>query len=397
MNEAIVLAGGLATRLGDLAADTPKCLQPVAGHPFIDYLLWNIARHGIRRVVLATGRLHEAIEAYVGDGSAFGLEALFSRETEPLGTGGAAALAASLLTGDEALVLNGDSLIDCNYLDLALFRRSVGAEVALALREVGDAARFGAVEIGDDGLIRALEEKGVDGPALVNAGAYVATVQWLSELPARRSSLETETFPALSASGRLAGRPYGGFFVDIGVPEALAAAQRSVPMWRRKPCVFLDRDGVVNEDLHNVHRIEDFHWMPGMPDAIKLLNDSGRLVVVITNQAGIGRGYYTEQEFAAFTAWIDGRLASVGAHVDATYFCPHHPTAAKGSYLRDCDCRKPAPGMLVQAIAEWAPDMERSVMIGDKPSDMEAAAAAGVRGLLYEGGDVSALVRGLID
>jgi D,D-heptose 1,7-bisphosphate phosphatase len=396
VNEAIIIAGGLATRLGDLAVQTPKCLQPVSGRPFLDYLLWNLARHGVRRVVLATGRLHEAIEAHVGNGSRLGVEALYSRETTPLGTGGATALAASLLTGDEAMVVNGDGLIDCNYLDLAVFRRSAGVDVAMAVTEVEDVTHFGAVEIGTDGLVKSFEEKKAVGPGLISAGTYVAASEWLRGLPLGPWSLESDAFPALAASGRLAGRAYPGFFAEIGTPESLAAAQRTVPGWRRKPCVFLDRDGVINEELGNVHRIEDFRWMPGMPNAIKVLNDAGWLVIVITNQAGIGRGYYTEEEFAAFTAWIDAEMAIAGAHVDATYYRPHHLTEGMGPYLRACDCRKPALGMLRRAIAEWQPDLERSMMIGDRPSDMEAAAAVGLRGVLYEGGDVSTLVAGLI-
>jgi D-glycero-D-manno-heptose 1,7-bisphosphate phosphatase len=114
---------------------------------------------------------------------------------------------------------------------------------------------------------------------------------------------------------------------------------------------------------------------------------------VITNQAGIGRGLYTEAEFAAFSAWIDERLAEVGAHVDATYHCPHHPTAGIGEYLTACDCRKPAPGMLLRAIRDWDVDVAASVMIGDKPHDIAAAEAAGVRGLLFEGGDLDGFVR----
>jgi D,D-heptose 1,7-bisphosphate phosphatase len=164
----------------------------------------------------------------------------------------------------------------------------------------------------------------------------------------------------------------------------------------RRPAAFLDRDGVINVDTGHVHRSDDFRWMPGMPDAIKLLNDAGWLVIVVTNQSGIGRGLYTEAEFADFTAWIDGMLARAGAHVDATYHCPHHPTEAKGVFRRHCDCRKPAPGMLLQAIAEWQPDLERSFVLGDKLSDLAAAEAAGLRGVRYVGGDVSALVRTLI-
>ena len=119
VREALVLAGGLATRLGDIAEEVPKCLQPVAGRPFIDHLLWQLHRHGVRRVVLCTGRLHEAVVAHVGDGSAFGVEAVYSREPEALGTAGALALAASLVEGDVVFALNGDSLCDCNLTELA--------------------------------------------------------------------------------------------------------------------------------------------------------------------------------------------------------------------------------------------------------------------------------------
>jgi D,D-heptose 1,7-bisphosphate phosphatase len=396
VNEALVLAGGLASRLGDLAAETPKCLQPVAGRPFIDHLLWNVARHGVRRIVLCTGRLHERVEAHVGDGSALGVEVVYSAEPEALGTGGAVALAARHLVGDEALVLNGDSLVDCNYLDLALRRRAAGAAAAIALREVPEAARYGSVCIGAEGVVTAFGEKLASGPGLVSAGAYVASADWLCALPHGVSSLEMDHFPALLAGRGMIAAVYKGFFIDIGVPEALAAAQVEVASWRRKPCVFLDRDGVINVDTGHAHAPGEFAWMEGMPGAIKLLNDAGWLAIVITNQAGIGRGLYSEAEFEAFTRWIDGELAHAGAHVDATYHCPHHPTEARHPYLRACDCRKPAPGLLLRAIAEWEPDIGRSFMLGDKRSDMEAATAAGIRGVLYQGGDLEAQVRALI-
>jgi D-glycero-D-manno-heptose 1,7-bisphosphate phosphatase len=245
-------------------------------------------------------------------------------------------------------------------------------------------------------LVADFVEKGAAGPGLVNGGVYCARSAWLASLPIVASSLERDVFPVLAERGRLAGATSGGFFTDIGLPESLAAAQESVAAWRRKPCAFLDRDGVINEDRGHIHTPGEFRFTTGMPDAIKLLNDAGWLVVVITNQAGIGRGYYTEQEFEDFTAWIDERLAEAGAHVDATYHCPHHPTAGVGEYLRECECRKPAPGMLLRAIAEWEPDVARSFMVGDSEKDMQAAAAAGVRGVPYRSGNVRDLIAGLI-
>jgi D-glycero-D-manno-heptose 1,7-bisphosphate phosphatase len=134
-----------------------------------------------------------------------------------------------------------------------------------------------------------------------------------------------------------------------------------------------------------------------MPEAIRLLNDAGWLAIVITNQAGIGRGKYTEEQFAQFSEWIDDRLAEGGAHVDAVYHCPHHPTAGLGEYRRECECRKPGPGMVKRAIADWEPDVARSFLLGDKDSDVEAARAAGVRGVLYTGGDLRDIIGSLIE
>jgi len=397
VREALVLAGGLATRLGDAASELPKCLQPVAGRPFIDHLIWELRRQGVRRVVLCTGRLHEAVEAHIGDGSALGVEAVYAREPEPLGTAGAVALGARELTGELAFVCNGDSLFDVNLPDMALhLRRAPDAVAALALRREPEAARYGCVVVDADRRISSFDEKVDAGEALVNGGVYCARSGWLTSLPIEPSSLERDIFPAMAEEGRLVGLVREGYFTDIGLPDSLAASQSSLAQWRHKPCAFLDRDGVINEDREYVHTPGEFRFMPGMPEAIRILNDAGWLVVVVTNQAGIGRGIYSEAEFISFTAWIDERLAEMGAHVDATYHCPHHPTAGVGEYLTSCECRKPGPGMLLRAIAEWEPDVARSFLIGDMPTDLEAAEAAGVRGFAYRGGNVADLVSSLI-
>ena len=397
VREALVLAGGLATRLGDLCADVPKCLQPVAGRPFIDHLIWNLRRQGVRRVVLCTGRLHEVVEAHVGNGSAFGVEAVYAREPEPLGTAGALALGARQLTGELAYACNGDSLFDANLPDLARrLRNAPDADAALALRKEPDAARYGSVTRSANGRILTFGEKTATGPALVNGGVYCVRTEWLASLPAAPASLETDHFPMLAARGRLTSLVSDGYFVDIGLPETLASAQTSLAAWRHKPCAFLDRDGVINVDRFYVHAPEEFTFTEGMPDAIRLLNDAGWLVIVVTNQAGIGRGLYSEAEFTEFKEWIDERLAEAGAHIDATYHCPHHATAGVGEYRRVCDWRKPGPGMLLAAMRDWEPDVARSFMIGDRDKDMEAASAAGVRGVAYRNGNIAELVAGLI-
>jgi D-glycero-D-manno-heptose 1,7-bisphosphate phosphatase len=164
----------------------------------------------------------------------------------------------------------------------------------------------------------------------------------------------------------------------------------------RPAAAFLDRDGVINRDLGYVHRPDQFEWMPGAPDAIRLLNERGFRVIVVTNQSGIGRGLYDEAEFRAFMDWIGTKLAEHGARFDAVYYCPHHPTEARAPYRQTCDCRKPAPGLIRRAIAEHGLDPGQSFLIGDKSSDIEAAKAAGVTGHLFDGRDLLDLVRRIL-
>ena len=144
------------------------------------------------------------------------------------------------------------------------------------------------------------------------------------------------------------------------------------------PALFLDRDGVINVDHGYVHRIEDFEFMPGIFELCRAAKARGHKLVVVTNQAGIGRGLYTEADFHTLTDWMKARFAKQGAPLDGVYFCPTHPTAGVGAYRVESGFRKPGPGMLLQAARELALDMAASTMVGDKPSDVIAASAAGV-------------------
>ena len=155
-----------------------------------------------------------------------------------------------------------------------------------------------------------------------------------------------------------------------------------------RPAAFLDRDGILNRDTGYVFRREDFQWSEGAVEAAKLLNDSGYLVFVITNQSGVAHGYYDEEAVHELHCWMAAELLHKGAHIDAFYYCPHHPEGTRKEYAVVCECRKPKPGLLLAAIREWCVDRERSFLIGDKESDVQAAEAAGVRGLLWRGGNL---------
>jgi len=150
--------------------------------------------------------------------------------------------------------------------------------------------------------------------------------------------------------------------------------------------VFLDRDGTINEEREYLWRTEDFSFIDGAVEAVSMLRNAGYLVVVVTNQSGIGRGYYNEQDLERLHRHMQDELQSCGAGVDAYYFCPHHPLHGKGAYGTECDCRKPLPGMLMQAADELGIDLANSWMVGDKRADMEAGLAAGCRAILVKTG-----------
>ena len=157
--------------------------------------------------------------------------------------------------------------------------------------------------------------------------------------------------------------------------------------------IFFDRDGTLNVDVHYLHDPAEFAWTEGAVEAIRWANEHGFLVIVVTNQSGIARGYYGEDSVRRLHDWMSAELAQHGAHIDAFYYCPHHPEGRVPAYTRVCGCRKPAPGMLLRAITEHDIDPAASLMIGDAPRDMAAAEKAGVRGMLYEGGNLLATVQ----
>ena len=162
---------------------------------------------------------------------------------------------------------------------------------------------------------------------------------------------------------------------------------------KRCGAVFFDRDGTLNVDKDYLYKIKDFEWLEDAPKAIRWANEKGFLVIVITNQSGIARGYFAEDDVRRLHEWMNEDLARFCAHIDAFYYCPHLPNGKVEAYAKECDCRKPKPGLIERACADFRIDRGISLMIGDKPRDVECAEAAGVRGVLYEKGSLLQLLK----
>ncbi len=314
---------------------------------------------------------------------------MVSRETEPLGTGGALVHARALLR-DRFLLLNGDSLFDFNLLDL--LARAQDGRVHMALRDgvVGD--RYGRVVLDGD-VVRDFIAPGVGATGPVNAGIYVIDKSILDDISTLPASLEQEIFPGLAKSGALRGTAYRGYFIDIGIPDDFARADRELHRQLRRPAVFFDRDGVLNHDSGYTFETHKLEWIEGAREAVKAVNDAGYFAFVITNQSGVARGYYEEHHVVTLHRWMADQMAEVGAHIDAFEYCPDHPDGTVARYSRVSDRRKPAPGMITDLANRFPIDMTRSMVIGDKGSDMEAARAAGVAGHLFEGGNLETFVK----
>lgn len=154
-----------------------------------------------------------------------------------------------------------------------------------------------------------------------------------------------------------------------------------------KKAAFLDRDGVINIDHAYVHTPEEFTFIDGVFEACRKLQSAGYLLIIATNQSGIGRGYYSEEDFTYLCDWMKAQFAQNGVEIDDIFFCPHHPQKALEKYRCECNCRKPKPGMLLAAQQKWSIDMKASLMVGDKVSDMQAAAAAGIGTRILVGKD----------
>jgi len=229
--EAIILAGGFGTRLGNILVDLPKPLAPVNGRPFIAYLLDALADNGVRHAVLATGYLAEKIEAALGDNWQ-GMRLTYSVEDVPLGTGGAVRRAAAATGGGPVVVLNGDTYLEFDAIAFAAAMREAGSDLGVALASVPDVSRYGAVRV-IDGRVVAFGEKSGQGPGQINAGVYYLSPAALAALPARETfSLETEVLTPAATTGRLRAYSDTSGFIDIGVPEDYARAQHLAAQWR---------------------------------------------------------------------------------------------------------------------------------------------------------------------
>lgn len=371
IKEAIVLAGGKGTRLQSVVSDIPKPMAPVAGVPFLEHLLNRLVAYGISHTVLSVGYKSHLIEDYFKSDWK-GMSITYAKEESPLGTGGGIALALKFCKTDDVLIFNGDTYFN---LDLYKFSRShieTNSSFTMALKLMDHPDRYGTVEVEGKHVKQFLEKKEGKTQGLINTGVYALNRLKFSKLSFNEVfSFEKEFLEPFVKIWDFNAFVSDAYFIDIGIPDDYfkARARFALPNCDNTWTLFLDRDGVIN-----VRKVDDyiktpdeFEFLPGVTEALKIAATIFARIVIVTNQQGIGKSLMSENDLEVIHAKMLAEIEESGGRIDAVYFC-----SALAS--ENNPCRKPAPGMGYQAKRDFPEiDFEKSLMIGDSMSDLEFA------------------------
>ena len=366
----MILAGGLGTRLKGILGELPKPMAPINKLPFLHYLLNYLFNQGVKEVFLCVGFQHEVIVRYFGDHFR-DIKIFYTIEKELLGTGGAIMPVLSKWK-EPFFLLNGDTFFEADLKSFSEAFFKLRPLASLSLKPVFNQDRYGAVQL-DGQQITAFTEKKFIESGWINAGVSILTSEiFEGKLPGDVFSYEKDLFEKKAASHFLHGFVQDEYFIDIGIPEDYERAQKEIPMrfftkTHSAKFLFLDRDGVINKHLPGdyVKNIGQFEFLPGVLEAIVKFNQFFSRIVIVTNQQGIGKGLYTEEDLNMVHTFMLDKVKEAGGRIDAVYFCP---SLEKNNDL----CRKPNVGMGLQAKSDFPEiDFEQSVMIGDSLSDLQ--------------------------
>jgi D-glycero-alpha-D-manno-heptose 1-phosphate guanylyltransferase len=380
INDAIILAGGLGTRLKTAIPDLPKCLAPVNGRPFLFYVINYLRSQGIERFIFSLGYKHEIIEEYLNDQFST-LDYQCSIEKEPLGTGGAILAACYKASEENVLVVNGDTLYKISVADTSAFHFKKGSQCSLVLKPMKNFDRYGAVELNEDNSIKNFHEKKFLKEGLINGGVYILNVQDFmdEELPAK-FSFEKDYLEKFYATRKIFATVQDEYFIDIGIPEDYKRVQEELKKEifdlknvNNSWTLFLDRDGVINHEKKNdyIRNREELIFYDGVKEAMKIFAEKFRKIFVVSNQRGVGKQLMTEDDLNSIHSFLRTEISASGGRIDEIYYC----TAVDS---KDPN-RKPNPGMAYQAKNDFPQtDLSKSIIVGNKPSDMLFGRNAGM-------------------
>jgi len=392
----IIIAGGQGTRIASVNSEIPKAMIPIDGKPILEYQVEMAKRYGFTDFLFVIGYLGNQIEDYFGNGSRWGVKIEYFKETQPLGTAGALGLLKDKLTED-FFVLYGDTVMDIDMTHMLEYHKSHSADATLFLHPNDHPYDSDIVALDSDNRVLHFFNKphqdGFVSHNMVNAALFIFSPKILSHIEIGvKSHIEKHVLPkCLDAGMKLYGYVSAEYIKDMGTPDRYYAVCDDVKSGKvarlnrciKRPAVFLDRDGVINEEVNLLNKAEQMELIPGAAEAIRLINQSGYLAIVVTNQPVIARNLCSFDELDAIHQKMESLLGSEGAYINALYLCPHHPDGGypeeRKEYKIKCECRKPAPGMLLKAAKDWNIDLSESFMIGDSERDYQAGENAGVK------------------
>lgn len=413
----VIMAGGSGTRIASLFPSIPKSLIPIAGIPVLERELNVLKKQGFTDIIITISYMGEKIRDYFGNGEQFGVSIEYFGETVPLGNAGALYKIKDKLT-DDFLVINSDIVFDVNLQRMYEFHHRKGAMATILTHPNSHPFDSGIIFADENNKVNKWITKEDEHPKYyknrVNAGIHFISKKAIDENRLNEDKLgqfdeatgkifkidlDRQILKPMALSGELYCYDSPEYVKDMGTPERYHSVECDIlsgkvakrNLVNKQKAIFLDRDGTINKYIGFLRKPEEFELLGGVSSAIKKINMSDYLCIVITNQPVIARGEVTISELDEIHNKLETLLGSEGCYIDALYYCPHHPDKGFPGEIPElkmvCNCRKPNPGMLLKAAEDFNIDLERSWMVGDSKNDIIAGKRAGCKTALIGAGD----------
>lgn len=414
--KAVIMAGGRGTRISSVASDIPKPMIKIEGKPVLEHEIECLRDQDFTDLIITVSHLGNIIMDYFGDGEKFGVHIEYFNEKEPLGNAGALFKIKDKLTED-FLLLNADAVFDVDFNRMVRYHQEKNALVTLFTHPNSHPYDSGLLIADDNKAVLKWLAKEDERPEWyrnrVNAGLHVISPEIFTmvDIDAEKIGtvgengktvkvdLDRQLLKPLAGTGKIFCYDSPEYVKDMGTPERYKSVCRDFHdgkvqaknLSNKQKAVFLDRDGTLNKYVGFLRDINDFELLDGVTDAIKTINNSGYLAIVVTNQPVIARGEVTVTQLEEIHNKMETLLGLEGAYLDAIYYCPHHPHKGYEGEIPelkfDCDCRKPKPGMLIRAAKEFNIDLSDSWMVGDSENDIQCGLNAGCKTALIGSGN----------
>ncbi len=402
---AVIMAGGKGSRLLSITNDEiPKPMVPVDGKPLLEYQVEKLKSYGVKKIIMIVGHLGEKISGHFQDGNAFGVDIDYIFEKEPLGTAGAFYYLKDKIDAKDFLLIFGDVFFDLDFDRMEAFHFKNSALTTLLAHPNGHPYDSDLIQMDDTGRVIGFDSKHnvrdywYDN--MVNAGMYILNKDLL-DLVKEPVKIDFEK-DILANQVKLGANIYAyhspEYVKDVGTVDRINATVEELKsgliaaknLKNKQRAIFLDRDGTMNVSKGFISKVEDLELIPGTVEAVKAINKSGALAIVITNQPVIARGECSFEELHNIHNKLKTLLGEKGAFVDDIFYCPHHTDKGfEGEVPElkfDCECRKPKTGMIKEAVGKYNIDLSQSYMVGDSTMDLEMARNAGVKSVLVNTG-----------